>query len=43
MGNDEILTAELERVVAECERLREENVRLRLSSWPSTRDACAKD
>jgi superfamily II DNA or RNA helicase len=30
MGNDENLKAELERVVAECERLREENVRLKL-------------
>jgi len=30
MDNDEILKAELERAVAECERLREENARLRL-------------
>ena len=30
MGSDEILKAELEQAVAECERLREENARLRL-------------
>lgn len=30
MGNDEILKAELEKTAAECERLREENARLRL-------------
>ena len=30
MGNDEILKAELEKAVAECERLREENARLRV-------------
>ena len=30
MGNDEILKAELEKAIAECERLREENARLRL-------------
>ena len=30
MGNDEILKAELEKTVAECARLREENARLRL-------------
>src|SRR6266545_3694099 len=30
MDNDEVLKAELERAVAECERLREENARLRL-------------
>lgn len=30
MGSDETLKAELERTVAECERLREENARLRL-------------
>jgi len=29
MGNDEILKAELEKAIAECERLREENARLR--------------
>ncbi len=30
MGNDEILKAELEKAIAECERLREENARLRV-------------
>lgn len=35
MGNDEILKAELERAVAECERLREENARLRLRLGPA--------
>ena len=30
MGNDEILKAKLEKAVAECERLREENARLKL-------------
>ena len=30
MRNDEILKAELEKAVTECERLREENARLRL-------------
>jgi hypothetical protein len=30
VGSDEILKAELEQAVAECERLREENARLRL-------------
>jgi len=30
MGNDEILKVELEKAVAECERLREENARLKL-------------
>src|SRR2546430_119622 len=30
MGNDEILKIELEKAIAECERLREENARLRV-------------
>lgn len=30
MGNDEILKVELEKAVAECERLREANARLRV-------------
>ncbi len=39
MGNDEILKAELEKAVAECERLREENARLRVrvGQAPDTR------
>src|SRR5712691_3765730 len=39
MGNDEILKAELEKPIAECERLREENARLRLrvGQAPDTR------
>ena len=36
MGNDEILKAELEKMVAECARLREENARLRVREAPDT-------
>lgn len=49
MGSDEILKAELEQAVAECERLREENARLRLrvreasDTLPATRQFSAQN
>jgi len=44
MGNDDILKAELEKAVAECERLREENARLKLrvGQAPDTRASRAE-
>src|SRR5258707_13663263 len=44
MGNDDILKAELEKAVAECERLREENARLklRIGQAPDTRASRAE-
>jgi len=41
MGNDEILKAELEKAVAECERLREENARLRVQLCDFTHPCAA--